>query len=240
MVIEAARSITIIPRRSTSQYFYSGKPNLKLIDTGRAIASKAAFEASLQRSQLSQKYWDELLEKLRKAGGGGGGSSNFDRVTVSMQLMNFLSNKAILAILKSFNVEFLKLTNNISEQLQKPSQNQFLAGIQKIGFTIFSGIAFIVATVIRKGLLQQAPTGMKLQIPALAVSVSFQLNKLKEILEEELKELIKKLDVKEKIRRLKASVTDFFVEMKREIINVVEWLKSAALLHIEGLIKKKA
>src|SRR3989338_833942 len=240
MVIEAARSITIIPRRSTSKYFYSGKPNLKLIDTGRAIASKAAFEASLQRSQLSQKYWDELLEKLRKAGGGGGGSSNFDRVTVSMQLMNFLSNKAILAILKSFNVEFLKLTNNISEQLQKPSQNQFLAVIQKIGFTIFSGIAFIVATVIRKGLLQQAPTGMKLQIPALAVSVSFQLNKLKEILEEELKELIKKLDVKEKIRRLKASVTDFFVEMKREIINVVEWLKSAALLHIEGLIKKKA
>ena len=67
---------------------YRGMPKDFIQQT---ISSKIAQQAAMERALLNQKYWDELLEKLRKmgGGGGGGGDSRFDRVVVSMQLMNF-------------------------------------------------------------------------------------------------------------------------------------------------------
>ena len=78
-------------------------------------SSRIAFEASMQRAMQNQKYWDELLDKLRKSGGGGGGSDKrFDRIAVSMMLTNFLSNKNLQAILRNVRNEFMNFNKEIS------------------------------------------------------------------------------------------------------------------------------
>ena len=192
-------------------------------DQSLAIASKAAFEANMERALTNKKYWDELLEKLRKSGGGGGGSndSRFDRIAVSMMLTNFLSNKAINAMLRNFAIEFLKLVDNFSNRLQGMNQNPIVTGFQKFGTVIVSGIANIISLIVRRDAATLRLYDVSRQISAFAQILSFQLNKLKRILEEDLKELIRKLDVKEKIKKIKAALLDFFVEMKETILNVI-------------------
>ena len=203
------------------------RPYLKLV-SAHTNAAKAALNTSMERAQLNQKYWDELLEKLRKAGGGGGGGSDnhFDRITVSMMLSNFLSNKTIQAMLKNFNSEFSKQTNNFLNQLQNTNQNVFQNIIQKIGNVILNGVTNIMSLIVRR----DAPT-VRLytaltQLSSLIGIISFQLNKLKEILEEDLKELIRKLDVKGKIRKIKGALLDFFVGMNKELKDIIKLLNN--------------
>gem|GEM_PF-2353762 len=228
MAVEMTRT-PIIFRRGIQQYANLGKPNLRLLDNSKIISSKIAFQASMEKAMLSQQYWNELLEKLRKGGGGGGGGSSFDRVTVSMQLMNFLSDKTIQAMLRNFTDEILNI-NNVFGQIQNTNQNPLANVIQRIGSIVFLGLTNAILLIARidtpMGRLYAVVTQA---ISSFALAFAFQLNKLKEILEEDLKEFIKKLDV-----------LYVFVEMKKEIVNVVEWLKSAALLHIEGLLKKSS
>ena len=202
-------------------YTRTGKPNLRLVSNNQlqANATKAAFNASMERAQLSQKYWDEILEKLRKAGGGGGGGNDkrFDRIAVSMMLSNFLSNKTIQAMLRNFGVEIFGL-NKISNQMNNAGQSISGNLVRMIGNIISNGITNMISLIVRR----DAPTGrlytVSSQLSALIGILSFQLNKLKEILEEDLKEFIKKLDVKEKIKRVKTFVLDFFIEMKDELL----------------------
>ena len=183
--------------------------NFKMIDKlnlqSRETASKIAFQAVLERALLNKKYWDELLDKLRKMGGGGGGSDlRFDRIAVSMQLMNFLSNKTIYAMVKNFTQEFLKSMDNFLNKSHIFNQNVFVAGMQKIVGTVFNGITNIISLITRR----DAPSGRLYSrtsnvLLSLAGAMSFQINKLKEILEKELKRFLKKL---------KITLLDFFAE----------------------------
>lgn len=206
----------------------TGRANLQLVknDQSQALASKIAFQANMERALLNQKYWDELLEKLRKMGGGGGGGNDtrFDRIAVSMQLMSFLSNKTIQAMIKNFNGEFLKLMNNISNHFQGANQNVFVASLQKFGKAIFDGFANIISLIVRR----DAPTArLDDAIPQLLSFVgmlSFQLNKLKE--------LMKKLDIKGKLKKIKNVILDFFVEMKEEVLNMVDSLLRIFKFHV--------
>ncbi|OGI07873.1 MAG: hypothetical protein A3F80_00325 [Candidatus Melainabacteria bacterium RIFCSPLOWO2_12_FULL_35_11] len=186
----------------------------------QSSVSKAALNASMERAELSQKYWNELLEKLRKAGGGGGGGNDnrFDRIAVSMMLNNFLSNKIIQAILRNFGVELFGL-NKIPNQINNTNQNMTGNVIQMIG-------KFVISIATGSGLLQQIPMvtikSLVNHLIGLAGILSFQMNKLKEILEEDLKEFIKKLDIKEKMRKIKTVIVDFFVEMKDDLLSILK------------------
>ena len=227
MAVQLASSPQIRPGRGYVSY--TGRPNLKLVssnklDDSRAVASKIAFTAQMERALLNNQYWDDLLEKLRKAGGGGGGGSQFDRVTVSMQLISFLTDKAIQAIIKNFNTELLKQANDLTNHLQNANQNNFAGLIQKIGNMILNGITNTISIIIHRDTPMGRLYAVSTQLSSLIGGVSFQLNKLKELLEEDLKELIRKLDVKEKIRKVKKALLDFFVEMKEELKDITKLL----------------
>ncbi len=211
------------------------RPYLKLISNNQlqTNTSKAAFNTSMERALLSQKYWDELLEKLRRAGGGGGGGNDkrFDRVAVSMMLSNFLSNKTIQAMLQNFGVELFDL-NQILNQSKNVNQNVSLNIIQNIGKMILNNLTNAISLIIRRDVPSARLYTALIQLSSLIELISFQLKKLKEILEEDLKEAIKKLDVKEKMRKIKAALTDFFVEMKDELLNFIEFVKSDLLFQL--------
>ncbi len=192
-----------------------GRANLTLVSSNQpqTNASKAALNASMERAQSNQQYWEDLLEKLRRAGGGGGGDDKrFDRIGVSMMLSNLLNKKIIEAMLRNFGVELFGL-NNTSDQINNTGQN--ISG--KIIY-IFSDFVLNIVNpfigIIAKNLGVQNIPKISLALSSFVAVLSFQMNKLKEILEEALKEFIKKLDVKEKMRKVKAALTDFFVEMK--------------------------
>ena len=223
MAVEMTRT-PIIPNRVISKYVSVGRPNLRLIDNSKVISSKIAFQASMEKAVLSQKYWNDLLEKLRKGGGGGGGGdTRFDRVAVSMQLMNFLSDKTIQAMLRNFTGEILNITGNISGQIQNASQNLLVKAIQKIGSMISLSMTNVISFIIHRDMPSARLYVVSTQLSLLIGILSFQLNKLKEILEEDLKEFIKKLDVKEKIRKIKTAVLDFFVEIISRMKQELKW-----------------
>ena len=235
MAVEMTR-IPIIPNRVISKYVSVGRPNLRLVDNSKVISSKISFQASMEKAMLSQKYWDELLEKLRKGGGGGGGGdTRFDRVAVSMQLMNFLSDKTIQAMLRNFTGEILNLTGNPSGQIQNTNQNPLANVIQRIVSMISLGMTNAFVLIIRRDVPSARLYTVLTQLPVLIGILSFQLNKLKEILEEDLKEFIKKLDVKEKIRKIKAIVLDFFVEMKEELLSSVKRITSELKMYLSEI-----
>ena len=225
MAVELIRSqIAYKPVRSLT--YQPVKGHLKLVSNNQLHinASKAALNASMERAQLNQKYWEELLEKLRRAGGGGGGDDKrFDRLAVSMMLSTFLSNKAIQAMLRNFGVELFGSNQNLN-QTNDANHNIFINVIQNIG-------KFIFGIVIGRSLPWQVSTAtIKLlsnNLIGILGTLSFQLNKLKEILEEDLKEFVKKLDVKEKMKKIQTFVLDLFVEMKEELLSVIEFIKSS-------------
>lgn len=205
-MIKQAKDVPIIAYKPVSNYTRRG--NLQLVDLdsltkSRDIASKAAYETSLMKALENKKFWDELLEKLRKSGGGGGGSRKIDKILTSLMFANFLSNKTIQAILKNFNLEFLKLTKNISSQPLGINQNPIVIGLQKVGTVVFNQVINMISLITSRDAATLRLYDITRRVSILAGMISFQLNKLKEVLEEELKELITKLDVKEKIRKVK-------------------------------------
>ena len=226
MAVELARPIIPSTNTGNRKGALAGRPNspnLKLIDTGRSIASKIAFEASMQRAQLNQKYWDDILQKLRKAGGGGGGS-RFDRIIVSMQLMNFLSNKTIQAMLRNFKIDLPNLKNDFSSPNNDANKNIIRNIIQSIRRSVLN-----ILIVAGRGVSRHTPTDWiksKLNLQGILGILSFQLNKLKELLEEDLKESIKKLDVKEKLKRIKTIAMDIFATIQSELVETIGELKS--------------
>ena len=221
-----------VVNRSMSQHIHMSGNIVKLVssrnlDQSRTIASKISFQATMERASLSQKYWNDLLEKLRKAGGGGGGSDpKFDRVAVSMSLMNFLSNKTIQAILRNFTGDFLNSQNLPTDQ---KSILNFTAAVNALQLGNFSikHLLFSVLTIGAMSIktLTKPINSLGTQLIGLISTVSFQLNKLKEILDQELKEAIRRLDVKEKMKKIKTVLIDFFVEMRKELLDVIDCVK---------------
>ena len=226
MAVELNRSqVAYKPIRSS--VYQPQRPNLRLVLNNQlqANASKAAFNASMEKASLSQKYWNELLEKLRKAGGGGGGNDNrFDRIAVSMMLSNFLNSKTIQAMLRNFSSEMFGL-NNIPNQINNSSQIQIGNIMQTIGKSILTGMTNLLSLMVPRDATTGRLHPTLNQLSTLISLLSFQLNKLKELLENDLKETIKKLDVKEKLKKVKTFVLDFFVEMKDTLLSVVEFVK---------------
>ncbi len=189
--------------------------------------SKLSFEASMERAQLNQRYWDELLKKLRKSGGGSGGSSQFDRIAVSMMLTNFLSNKAIQALLRNFIGESSNQNLNVVNLHQYSVQNGIISFMQTMYdfasplINNFSSLANAV-----KSLSSKAYTKLSSELSSVLTILSFQLHKLKEVLEQDFKEAIKKLDVKEKLKKTRIALNDYFIELGDDLINSVNTLKS--------------
>lgn len=190
----------------------------KLNDQARANASKAAFQTGLERALLNKKYWDDLLEKLRKMGGGGGSDLKFDRIAVSMQLMNFLSNKMVQALIENWNKEFLRLLNNLPNQIKNTTQNILLPALQNIGKVFFGGLTNIFLLIVHRDARQGRLYNMPQQMFAFIGILSFQLNKFKE--------LLKGIDFKKGIKKIKKTIVDFFVEMKDEILYIAKVLNS--------------
>ena len=195
-------------RRNVPGHILSGsrRTNLRLVsnafDLAKISASKAAFNISMEHALLNKEYWDRLLEKLRKSGGGGGGGndSRFDRVAVSMMLTNFLSNKMIQAMFRNFNVELFDF-NKVSNQINKTNQIFINNTIRTIGKFVFG---IVIGVVNGSNLLKQTIIEAVIKpLTNLLGLLSFQLNKLKEILDQEFKETIKKPDVKEKMKKIK-------------------------------------
>jgi hypothetical protein len=212
---------------------YSG--NVVAFDRSRESASKVAFKATLDKAQISQKFWDDLLEKLRKAGGGGGGGS-FDRIKVSMQLMDFISNKMIRALLENMKMG-IPLPENISQN-QVKNQNPVSVFLQVVTnnlmkmVTLFASGKDLPLASLYNRLTQNLTKGVE----SLFIAFSLQMNKLKETL--------KKANIKAK---LKAAINrgftvlfDFFVEMKEEVKNIIYFVKNFLNLEVSDFANNDA
>lgn len=210
-------------QRSTSHRM---RGNLHVInnnsDIAKSIVSQAAFQASLERMILQKKIWEDFLDKLRKGGGGGGSMRRLDRIAVSFMLMNYLSDKAIKAMLENLNLEFLK-----SQSMQNSGLVGTLRATSLLNATSVlrvTSVQFIIALIKNSGIqnIPKAFLAVKLQLSGLLAAFSFQLNKLKEVIEEELKEAIRKLDVKEKMKKIKERLADLFAGFKSYVLDVLE------------------
>ena len=205
-----------VPLNRTGTAYSTSKNNVQ------AKGAETALKASLERARLNNEYWEKLLEKLRKSGGGGGDSKSFDRITVSMMLSNFLSKKAALNLFRNFTSERSDL-NNLPQFIDTGKQISFDNVVKVIG-------KLASPFIFSAGLLLKIPVVISQRITAQIISLlgilSFQLNKLKEVLEEDLKESVKKLDVREKIKTAKSELLDFFIEIKEWLLNSVRLVLS--------------
>lgn len=188
------------------------------------LASKIAFEAQMEKSLLNKKYWDELLEKLRKSGGGGGGyDKRFDQIAVSMMLTNFLRNKVVQAMMRNLNNEFLRLFGNLDKFMQQDIFNGLISNFQTVGKTILQRVTNLISLIIRRDVALLHLYKASTQLSSLIGILSFQLNKLKEFIEEHLKKIIR--NVKKKIKNIQTALTNFFIELEEKIINGIGFLK---------------
>lgn len=201
------------------------RSNVVSFDRSRESASKAAFNASLQRAQVSQQYWNDLLEKLRKGGGGGGGGSRFDRVTVSMQVMDFITKKMIAAMMQSLKSGSLQTEPHSIDQINNEVTN--LKFIQSITSNISKAITFIIGRDLPlASLVNQMTKNLTKSAEGIMIAFSAQINKFKELMEKDLKDILEKLNIKGKLKKVQTILFDFFVEMKEEIKNTINLIKN--------------
>lgn len=173
-------------------------------------SNEAAFRAMMDRTLQQQKIWEEILRKLREGGGGGGGSSRrYDKIAMSMKWTNFLSGKLIQNLMQSAKSLPSQISTNIT-QTKNINQNQPLNFIQKAGLFLSKNLSNIISSLTRSNFLtttQKTLSSISKEFNEILQIVSFQLNKLKEFLEQEFKEATRKMDLKEKVK----SIIDFFV-----------------------------
>src|SRR3989338_145325 len=150
------------------------------------ISSKVSQETALLKALENKKYWDELLEKLRKSGGGGGNDSRFDRIAVSMMLSNFLTNKMLLALMRNLKIGFGNILANTPDPKAKNLKTQFINFVSTTYkmFTSTLGSMQILFTRFTSTNMIQKTVRLFNEIAGI---VSFQMNKLKEIIDEKIK-----------------------------------------------------
>lgn len=214
------------PASRGSVYQARSSSNVIPFNSGKNIA----FKASLDKAQMSQKFWDDLLERLRKAGGGGGGGGSFDRIKVSMQLMDFISHKMIRAMLESAKMAMLQPESVIGNKTEnKNSVFTFIQNVTNILITkisLFTGRDLPAASLYNR-LTKNLMKGME----NILIAFSFQVNKLKEMLDRKLKKIFRKIEAG--LRHWYVSAFDFFVEMKEEIKDIIYFVKN--FLNLEFL-----
>ena len=217
-------TIQAVPRRGLISQTHS-RGNVVSFDKLRESASKAAFNASLQRAQVSQQYWNDLLEKLRKGGGGGGGGSRFDRVTVSMQLMDFITKKMIAAMMQSLKSGSLQTEPHSPDQIN--NQVSKLNFIQSISINILKVVTSIIGKDLPlASLCNRLTKNLTKGVDGIMIAFSAQINKFKELIEKDLKNILEKLNIKGKLKKIQTILFDFFVEMKEEIKNTINLIKN--------------
>lgn len=188
---------------------------VKQLDFGKEIAKDIAFGAMMQKVRQENLIRALEEERKRKAGGGGGGSSRkFDRVTVSMALMNFLSDKQIKAMIQNMDKALLQAEAKTSTNVdlsQLPILKNVLSIISKPVSVIVSSLLNIARGLIAK----TVSLSKQLTIPiiSLAQAVSLKLGVLKDSLNE-LKEKLSKLNIKSKLKKLGVLVVEFIDEIK--------------------------
>lgn len=197
------------------------RSNVVSFDKSRESASKAAFNAAMQRAQTNQQYWNDLLEKLRKSGGGGGGGSRFDRVTVSMQLMDFITKKMISSILENLKMGSLKSETTVNNSSEKNIISLISSSIPQNIKNVFIPIVVNISTQVKNVFLSTSK-----MISSILIAFSAQINKLKQLIEDDLKNMFEKLNIKGKLKKVQTILFDFFVEMKEEIKNTINFIKS--------------
>ena len=179
-----------------------------------------SYNTALERTMQSQREWAEFLRKLREGGGGGGGGSRrYDKIAMSMKWINFLSGKLIQNLMQ--NAKMLPLlTHTNTIQTKNINQSYSLNLIQKAGFFLSKGLSNIISLLARNNLLintQKTFLLISKEFNEILQIVSFQLNKLKEVLEQELKEA-RKMDIREKIKEGTKLIIDFFVKLTENIL----------------------
>ena len=180
-----------------------------------------SYNTALERTMQSQREWAEFLRKLREGGGGGGGGSRrYDKIAMSMKWINFLSGKLIQNLMQ--NAKMLPLlTHTNTIQTKNINQSYSLNLIQKAGFFLSKGLSNIISLLARNNLLintQKTFLLISKEFNEILQIVSFQLNKLKEVLEQELKEATRKMDIREKTKEGTKLIIDFFVKLTENIL----------------------
>lgn len=173
------------------------------------------LKASLERALLEKKLWEEFLEKLRKSGGGGGGLRRIDRIAVSFMLSHFLSAKVIKALMQNINMEFLKqffISQNLLVKVFSILQSGTAQILSLFGKPFTTNVFGNLQTHGAK-VLQSTFQKLEKATLSLATAISFLLNKLKEILENEYQEEIQKKDIKDKLNNFKKRLIPTIIAM---------------------------
>ena len=209
--------------------------SVKLADkknlSSKLISENETFKAMLERILLQRKQWEEFLERLRKSGGGGGNLKTIDRIAVSFMLSSFLNNKIMKALIEHFNFEFLK---QLMSQAKKNEIN-----IPVLVFTVLLKILTgSKAQNTNSNIITKTLTGsisqLKKEILTLAIAFAFQLNKLKDILQEDFRQTLKKISIRKRLLEFKEVFAEILMEIKDEVLNILELFKDLVMfLHMK-------
>lgn len=225
---------------TTNSNVVSLKAADKVVQFGRSVASKdankAAFESYMAR-MIQEKIEDE---KRKRQGGGGGGLREFDRIAVSLMLTNFLSSKTILAMINNFNKDFMKAQDSSKLFNDLTSKSPLFSSLAKLSFSFVSMISVVIGNIGKAVGIQSVPkmvNQLNMQLGALAGAFIGNLKKMKESLEKEIREKLRKLGIKDKLLKVKEAVFDFIVEMKEEVEQTLEMLKSYAKMYANKILR---
>jgi hypothetical protein len=207
---------------------FNFSPGLSNMEKIKSISSKVSQETTLLKALENKKFWDELLEKLRKSGGGGGNDSRFDRIAVSMMLSNFLTNKMILALMRNLRINPENILSSVIKTESKSSNHFFINFASSVHKIFVSPFGSIQTSLIRFTNTNTIQKTIKL-FNEIAGILSFQLNRLKEATSKKIKSNLKKI---------KESTVTFIESIINEAIYYMEFLGRTIEQNLSMLLRE--